>query len=208
MDGTQVLRFNSRLKVVLRTQDSTPLTRVDAANICMLFNGGTPAQGFSGAGDDSIIANHQYNMLANCPDVRCVQADTSTDSTGSTFITLLGRTPGRPGIGTRDPLRKWGGYAGDIPIVALGVQLQGRLSSAGTNGTYTAHVRNFDHQGGRTTATNQGELVNSLDINPVQSAIGGPYQYNLDLDGSGQVNSLDVNLIKAHENDKCNFPLP
>jgi len=121
VDGTQVLKLNARLKVVLRTEDNTPLLGITPANICMLFNGGWPVQGFTGVGDDSIVANYQYNELANCPDVRCIQADASTDSTGSTFITLLGATPGSPGVGTRDPYRKWGRYAGDVPIRALGV---------------------------------------------------------------------------------------
>src|SRR5207244_1044852 len=127
-DGTQVLRFNSRLKIVLRTEDDTPLIGVLPDSICMLFNGGTGVgtglQGFTGVGDDSIIANYQFNELANCPDVRCIPADAATDSTGNTYMTLLGATPGSPGVATRDPNRKWGGYAGDVPIRVLGVQLQ------------------------------------------------------------------------------------
>jgi len=206
IDGTQVLRFNARLKIVLRTEDNTPLIGVTPDNICMLFNGGTPAQGFTGVGDDSIIANHQYNELANCPDVRCIQADTATDSTGSTYITLLGATPGSPGVATRDPNRKWGMYAGDVPIRALAVQLQGRLTSLSSNGSYTAHVRNVDTAGGTTTAHNFGERVDSLDKNPVQAAIGQPYKYRYDFDENGVVNSIDLNFLNAHLGDKCNSP--
>jgi hypothetical protein len=69
-------------------------------------------------------------------------------------------------------------------------------------------VKSLDHQGGRTTLANQGELVNSLDINAVQAAIGTPYKYNLDFDNNGIVNTLDLNFIKAHNNHKCNLPSP
>ena len=205
-DGTQVLRFSSRLMVVVKASDGSPIVGIPASDICVLFNGGTPAQGFSGVGDDSIIANFQFNQLFNCPDVRCVQADAATDGTGTTYITWIGSTPGSPGVGTRDPLRKWGGYAGDIPVMVLGFKLQGRLTTGGAAGSYTAHVKSLDFVGGRTTLTNQGELVNSLDINPVQAAIGTPYKYQMDFDNNGIVNSIDLNFIKAHNNHKCNSP--
>src|SRR5206468_2441840 len=152
--------------------NTLPMAGIPAADICVLFNGGTPPplQGFTGAGDDSIIANSQYNPAANCPDVRCVRADAPTDANGVTYITWLGSTPGNPGVATRDPFRKWGGYAGDIPVRVLGVQLQGKLTDLGAGsplGSYTAHVKSTDWVGGRTTALNQGEVVNTLDINPV-----------------------------------------
>jgi hypothetical protein len=206
-DGTQVLRLNSRLKVVVKASDGSPIVGIAASDVCVLFNGGTPAQGFSGVGDDSIIANFQFNQLSNCPDIRCVQADAPTDASGTTYITWLGSTPGSPGVATRDPFRKWGGYAGDIPVMVLGFKLQGKLTTAGALGSYTAHVKSLDHVGGRTTAPNQGELVNSLDINPVQAAIGTPYKYLMDFDNNGIVNSVDLNFIKAHNNHKCNLPL-
>jgi hypothetical protein len=202
-DGTQVLKLNARLKIVVRTVAGQPISDISPADICVLFNGGTPAQGFSGAGDDSIIASSQFNSLANCPDVRCVQADAPTDLNGVTYITWIGAA------GIRDPLRKWGGYAGDLPVLVLGVQLQGRLTSASPLGSYTAHVKSFDFNGGRTTAPNQGELVNALDINPVQSDCdsGRPYKYNEDFDNDGVVTSRDLNLVKAHGTHRCNFPL-
>jgi hypothetical protein len=205
-EGTQVLRLNARLKVVVKASDGSPIAGIPASDICVLFNGGTPAQGFSGVGDDSIIANFQFNQLSSCPDIRCVQADAPTDAAGVAYITWIGATPGSPGVGTRDPFRKWGGYAGDIPVMVLGFKIQGKLTSGSALGSYTAHVKSMDHQGGRTPVANQGELVNSLDINPVQAAIGTPYKYNLDFDNNGIVNSLDLNLIKAHNNHKCNFP--
>jgi len=206
-DGTQVLRLNSRLKVVVKASDGSPIVGIPASDICVLFNGGTPAQGFNGVGDDSIIANFQFNQLSFCPDIRCVQADAPTDAAGVAYITWLGSTPGSPGVATRDPFRKWGGYAGDIPVMVLGFKLQGKLTSGSGLGSYTAHVKSLDHVGGRTTATNQGELVNSLDISPVQAAIGTPYKYQMDFDNNGIVNSIDLSFIKAHNNHKCNSPL-
>jgi hypothetical protein len=205
-DGTQVLRLNSRLKVVVQASDGSPIAGIAASDVCVMFNGGTPTQGFSGVGDDSIIANFQFNQLNSCPDVRCVQADAPTDAAGVTYITWLGSTPGQPGVATRDPFRKWGGYAGDIPVMVLGFKLQGKLTSASALGSYTAHVKSLDHQGGRGTAPNQGELVNSLDIAPVQAAIGTPYKYSMDFDNNGIVNSIDLSFIKAHNNHNCKFP--
>lgn len=221
-DPPQMLKNNARLKVVVRASDGTPIVGIPAADICVMFNGGTPGappagQGFSGVGDDSIIANLQYNPAAACPDVRCVQADAPTDATGVTYITWLGATAGSPGVATRDAFRKWGAYAGDIPVMVLGFKLQGRLTSTSPLGSYTAHVKNLDSVGGRAaTPLNQGELVNTLDINPVQiaaavaclSQVGTAYKYNLDFDNSGCVNSVDLNLIKTgHNNHRCNSPL-
>ena len=210
-DGSQVLRLNARLKVIVKASDGSPIAGIPASDICVLFNGGTPVQGFSGVGDDSIIANFQFNQLSNCPDIRCVQADAPTDAAGVAYITWIGATAGSPGVGTRDAFRKWGGYAGDIPVMVLGFKLQGRLTATPPNplaalGSYTAHVKSLDFVGGRTTATNQGELVNSLDIAPVQAAIGHAYQYQMDFDNNGIVNSIDLSFIKAHNNHKCNSP--
>jgi len=206
-DGTQVLRLNSRLKVVVQASDGSPIAGIAASDVCVMFNGGTADQGWSGVGDDSIIANFQYNQLANCPDVRCVQADAPTDASGVTYITWIGSTPGQPGIGTRDPFRKWGGYAGDIPVMVLGFKLQGKLTSASPLGTYTAHVKSVDCVGGRLHNFNQGELVNTLDVNLVQAAIGTPYKYYLDFDNNGIVNTIDLNFIKGHNSHRCNLPV-
>ena len=202
-DGVQVLRQNSRLKVVVLDQVGSPITGISAQDICILFNGGTPAQGFSGVGDDSIIATSQYNP--GCPDVRCISADAPTDLNGVTYITWMGATPGQPGVGRRDPDRKWGAWAGDIPLYVMGFKLRGKLTSSSPVGSYTAHVKNLDHEGGRTTALNQGELVNSLDLAPVQA--GGPYNYKYDFDNNGFINSIDASFLKAHMNHKCTHPL-
>jgi hypothetical protein len=205
-DGPQVLKNNARLMVVVKDSGGNPIVGIPASDICVLFNGGT-SPSFSGVGDDSIIANFQFNQANNCPDVRCVQADAPTDLTGTTYITWLGSTPGQPGVATRDPLRKWGGYAGDIPVMVLGFKLQGKLTSGSGLGTYTAHVKSLD-TAPVSPGTNQGELVNSFDYNPVQAAIGQPYKYLYDFDNSGSVNTVDLNFIQAHLGHKCNSPTP
>jgi hypothetical protein len=223
IDGTGVLRFAARLKVVVRADDGTllgsPIAGIPASDICVLFNGGTTVQGFSGMGDDTIIANSMFNPAAGCPDVRCVQADAATDLNGETYITWIGHAASDPpGVVTnqalsRDPLtRKWGGYAGDIPVrvmfAGLPYFLLGRLTSMSPNGTYTAHVKDLDSYprvGG--AVLNQGELVSSLDIAPVQAALTSPYVYHLDFDNNGVVNSLDMALIRAHNTHRCNSPM-
>jgi hypothetical protein len=213
LDGNQMFAASSRLKIVVKASDGSPIAGIPASDICVLFNGGTPAQGFSGVGDDSIIANFQFNQVNNCPDIRCVQADGPTDAAGVAYISWIGHAAADPPgqvfnqVISRDPLRKWGGYAGDIPVMVLGFKLQGKLTTGGVLGSYTAHVKSLDHQGGRTTAPNQGEQVTSLDINPVQAAIGTPYKYALDFDTSGAVNSIDLNFVKAHNTHKCNSPI-
>ena len=206
IDGAQVLRLSARLKIVVQDSDGSPIAGIAASDICVMFNGGTPAQGFTGVGDDSIIANFQFNQLSNCPDVRCLQADAPTDSNGVAYLTWIGGNPSLPGSELRNPSHKWGGYAGDVPVMVLGFALQGKLTSASPLGSYTAHVKNLDNTGGRTTAPNQGELVNSLDINAVQAAIGAPYKYQLDFDNNGIMNAIDLNFIKPHNNHRCNLP--
>ncbi len=208
LDGAQVLRLNARLKIVVQASDGSPIAGIAASDVCVMFNGGTPAQGFSGVGDDSIIANFQFNQLNNCPDVRCLQADAPTDANGVTYLTWIGGNPSLPGTELRNPFHKWGQYAGDVPVMVLGFKLQGKIDSAAPLGSYTAHVKNLDNQGGRGTAPNQGEQVNSLDIAPVQAAIGAPYKYSLDFDNNGTINSIDLSFIKAHNTHKCNFPSP
>jgi hypothetical protein len=206
-DGPQILRNWARLMIVVRDSDGFPIVGIAAADICLLFNGGTPAQGFSGAGDDSIIANSMWNSVAGCPDVRCVEADAPTDANGVTYITLLGHNPvDPPGTASRDPLRKWGGYAGDVPVRVLGVQLQGRLTSTSPFGSYTAHVKNYDSEGGRLAIQNQGERVEIGDFNVFSAAYTGPYRYHLDFDNNGVMTILDRNLFQAHYGHRCNVP--
>jgi len=218
-DAGQMLPNNARLRVVVKASNGLPIVGVPASDVCILFNGGTAAQGFSGVGDDSIAANFQYNQAANCPDVRCIQADAATDTTGTTFITLIGSTPGTPGVGTRDALRKWGNWAGNVPVMVLGFQLQGKLTNGSALGSYTCHIRSLDTAGNTSLLNNVAEVVNSADVNPVQAATlpsgsnpDNATNYKFDFDNSGAVNSADLNLIKGHilpqgGQHRCNLPL-
>src|SRR5258705_960355 len=92
-DGSQVLRLNSRLKVVVKASDGSPIAGIPASDICVLFNGGTPAQGFSDVGDDSIISNFQFHQLSNCTDIRFVHADAPTAAPRVAHITWVRATP-------------------------------------------------------------------------------------------------------------------
>jgi hypothetical protein len=211
-DGIQVLRLNARLMVVVKASDGSPIAGIPASDICVLFNGGTPAQGFSGVGDDTIMANAAFNTTAQCPDVRCVQADGPTDALGVTYITWLGPNKDGSGNAIRDPSRKWGMYAGDIPVMVLGFKLQGKLTSGSALGSYTAHVKSLDTVvTGLPPFTNSGELVTQVDISPVQAACvpGQPYQYKLDFNNDGFMTVTgDLNFIKAHgATHRCNFPV-
>src|SRR6267143_5464132 len=42
LEGTQVLKLNARLKVVVKASDGSPIAGIPASDICVLFNGGTP----------------------------------------------------------------------------------------------------------------------------------------------------------------------
>src|SRR5258708_33125354 len=101
-DGSQVLRLNSRLKGVVKASDGSPIAGIPASDICVLFNGGKPAQGFSGVGDDSIIANFQFNRLSSSTDIRCLHAESPTDAAGVAYVTWIGATGGQPGVCTRE----------------------------------------------------------------------------------------------------------
>jgi len=206
-DGLQVLRSHARLKVVVRASDGSPIVGIPASDVCVLFNGGTAVQGFTGVGDDSIIANFQWNQAANCPDVRCVQADAPTDAAGTTFITWLGHVNAAdpPGVASRDPLRKWGGWAGDVPVMVLGFKLQGRLTTGSPLGSYTAHVKSFDMEGGRLAIQGQGEVVDLGDYNATSAAFTS-YRYRNDFDNNGTVNIADMNFILGHYLHRCNVP--
>jgi len=210
-DGTQTLPHNARLKVVLRNSAGAPIVGVQATEIFALFNGGSAAQGFSGAGADSIIANSEFNSSPACPDVRALEADAATDANGVAYITLKGATPGKPGTATRDPLRKWGHYDSEMPVYVRGIKLQGRLTTGSANGTYQLEIKTFDLLDGLGTGVNQGEAVTASDYNDVvahnnQADSADPGNWWRDFDNSGIVNSIDINFIGAHVNHGCNSP--
>jgi hypothetical protein len=209
-DGVTSFPNNARVKVVVRDVNGNGIAGIAAADICLLFNGGTPAQSFSGVGADSVIANAQFNQSPLCPDVRCVQADDQTDATGTTYITFTGSTPGSPGVGTRSPFRKWGHYDTEIPVFVLGFKLQGRITTASANGTYTLQIKSYDHTGGLGTALNQGEAVTAADFNAVAVNVGAPVNaltWWRDFDSTGgPIAAADFNVIAQHVTHNCTFP--
>jgi hypothetical protein len=208
-DGNGMLANNARIKIVVRDGGGVGIANIAAANICVLLNGGTAVQGFSGTGADSIIANSTWNTDPLCPDLRCIQADADTDVNGVTYITFTGSNPATPGVGVRDPNRKWGHYDSELPVFVLGTQLSGRLTSASANGTYVLRIKNLDFMEGLGTELNEGEAVTTADWTALVRSIGlavTPITYWMDFDGSGVVNSLDFNLINVHYGHDCDTP--
>jgi len=211
-DGTQSLPNSARIKVVIRNGFGSGISGIQRADIVALFNGGTRAQGFDYLGADSIIANSQWNP--GCPDVflpggtsRGLAADGPTDVDGVAYLTFTGATVGDPGVGVRDPNRKWGHYDSLIPVFVLGFALQGRLTETSPQGSFALEIKNLDSVGGLATVINQGEQVNALDIAPVQAAVShGTYKFWQDFDWDGVVSSADLNLVKAHNSHNCSFP--
>lgn len=204
-DGGTSLPNNSRVKVVLRDSNGNPIPNVPAADICVLFNGGTPAQGFSGVGADSVIANSQFNGSPLCPDVRCVAADGPTNGGGVTFITFTGSSPTSRGIGIRDPNRKWGHYDTELPVFAMGFKISGRITTGSPNGTYVLRIKSIDWTGGLGTLANQGSAITITDFNGVSNTIGvnNIISYWKDFDYSGAVAVNDLNLITNHLTHDC-----
>jgi hypothetical protein len=207
-DGGASLPNSARIKVVVRDVNGNGIPGIAAADICVLFNGGTPAQGFSGVGADSVISSGQFNPTPLCPDVRCVAADAATDATGTTFITFTGADASNPGVGVRNANRKWGHYDTELPVFALGFKLSGRLTTGSANGSYVLRIKSFDHTGGLGTVLNQGETVTATDFNAIANGIGvnNAVSYWRDLDTSGAVNAADLNIISAHLNHDCDTP--
>jgi hypothetical protein len=207
-DGNGTLPNNARIKVVLRDVNGNPVPGVPAEDVCVLLNGGTAAQGFGGIGADSLIANSTWNTDPVCPDLRCIQADAPTDANGITYITFMGSSPGSPGIGVRDPNRKWGHYDSELPVFALGFQLLGRLTTASANGTYVLRIKNVDFMEGLGAELNESEAVTAADFTAMARSIGvtSPISYWLDIDSSGTVSTADFNLVNVHYGHDCDSP--
>jgi len=204
--NNDALTNNARIKVVVRNAANLPITGIAAEDIGFLLNGGTPEQGFNGVGADSVIANSQFNPL--CPDLRFVTADAQTGLDGTTYVTFTGATAGSPGVGTRSGLRKWGHYDTVIPVYVLGFQLQGRLTTASANGTYTLQLKNLDTTGGLGATLDQGEVVSATDFNAIANGIGvsNAVSFWRDFDSSGSVAAADFNLISQHVGHNCVRP--
>ncbi len=208
-DGGSSLPNNARIKVVLRDINGNGVPDIAPADICVLLNGGTPAQGFNGVGADSVIANAAYSDDPPiCPDLRCIPADAPTDANGVTYITFTGSTPGSPGVGTRDPNRKWGHYDSDLPVSVLGFKLAGRLTTASANGTYVLRIKNFDFMEGLGIDIGESEAVTTADFTALARGIGvsSPISYWLDFDNSGSVTATDFNILVTHMNHDCDTP--
>jgi hypothetical protein len=206
-DGGSSLPNNARIRIVIRDVNNNNVAGFPASDISILFNGGTLAQGFSGSGADSIIANSTWNGFPLCPDVREIHPDAATDSLGITYITFTGANPSNPGIGVRDASRKWGHYDSGIPVFVAGFQINGRMAP-GDNTPYVLRIKNFDWTGGLTAVANQGETVTSADINGVANNIGvnDALSYWRDFDSSGSVTTTDFNMISAHSTHNCGSP--
>lgn len=207
-DGGTSLANSARIKVVVRDVNGNPIAGIAAADICVLFNGGTSAQGFSGVGADSVISNSTWNQSPLCPDVRCLQADAPTDANGTTYITFTGANSANPGVGVRDATRKWGHYDTELPVYVLGFKLLGRLTTASANGSYTLRIKNFDVTAGLGATLNQGEQVTILDLNTLTANINksNVITYWLDYNNSATVTILDFNLFTPHLNHTCTAP--
>jgi hypothetical protein len=207
-DAGASLPNSARIKIVVKDVNNNPIPNIAAADICVLFNGGTSAQGFSGSGADSIIANSLFNSSPLCPDVRCVAADAPTDVNGVTYITFGGADVATPGVYVRSGNRKWGHYDTTLPVYVLGFQLAGRLTSTTTNGTYTLRIKSFDWTGGLGAVANQGETVTATDFNGIANGIGvnNAISYWKDFDSSGSVTATDFNSINAHVGHNCGAP--
>jgi hypothetical protein len=215
-DGGSSLPGNARVKVVVRDVNGMPIVGIAPADICLLFNGGLIAQGFSGVGADSIVANSVLNYSPLCPDVRCVAADAPTDVSGTTYITFAGADQANPGVTLRNANRKWGHYDSEIPVYVLGFKIQGRLTTASANGTYVLRIKNIDITGGTTAPPgppppyNVGEAVAFADYSSVVTGITTPgaLSYWRDLNGDGTVSASDVFIVTAHYLHDCDTPNP
>jgi hypothetical protein len=213
-DGGASLFSNSRLKVTVLDVNGNGIPGIAAADICVLFNGGTAAQGFSGIGADSIISNSAYNFTPLCPDVRCVTADAATNANGETFITFAGADPLVPGVTLRNANRKWGHYDFKLPVFALGFELSGKLTAGSLIGTYSLRIKNFDSTGGllgsHPADDNVGVYVDPADFNVIANGIGSSnvFSYWRDFDSDGEVGPSDFNIITAHATHNCDTPTP
>lgn len=207
-NDTGSLPNNARIKVVVLDANGNPVPNIPAEDICVLFNGGTSAQGFTGVGADSIISDSRWNYSPLCPTVRCLSADAPTDANGKTYITFAGSTPGSPGVATRNPDRKWGHYDSELPVYVMGYKIAGRLTTAAANGSYVLRIKNFDVVGGMDPNPNRGERVTFADLNALANGLGGGCggAYWVDFNGDNLVTVFDLNLLMAHYSHDCRHP--
>jgi hypothetical protein len=196
-DGNGSLPNSARIKVVAKDVLNNPMVGISADSICALFSEA-----------DSIIAGTPCD---SCPIVRCLSADAPTDINGVTYITFTGANPASPGVGVRDPNRKWGHYDSKIPVRIKGVEIFGRLTTGSLPNTYTLVIRNFDVVGGFAFPCIPGEAesVDAADWSAFLWCLGGglcPMFYQLDFNWDGMLTAQDVNVFVNHFGHNCTNP--
>ena len=197
-DGGGSLPNNARIKVVARDIAGNPIAGIAADSICALFSEA-----------DSIVAGSPCDTT--CPNVQCLAADAPTDINGVTYITFTGALPANPGVGVRNPNRKWGHYDSKIPVRIKGVEIQGRLTTASLPNSYVLVIRNLDVVGGfPPCAPGEAESVDAADLAAFIFCLGGgpcPMFFQLDFNWDGVVNATDFNLLISHLGHNCTHPL-
>ena len=146
-----------------------------------------------------------------CPTIRCLTADAPTDTNGVTYITFTGALAANPGVGVRDPSRKWGRDDSKIPVTINGVEIAGRLTTASLPNSYVLVIRNFDVVGGLGPCIpGEGESVDAADLAAFSWCLGGgpcPIFFQLDFNWDGVLSAQDVNLFFVHFGHNCTNPL-
>jgi hypothetical protein len=205
-DGNSSLPNHVRIKVILKDVNGDPAFTAKG-NICVQLNGGTPAQGFSGTGADSIIANSTWNQTPRCPNLTCIEADADPVG-GVAYITFTGGDPLNPGVALRNPCRKWGHYDTAIPVQINGVNIVGRLLEGSPTPAYTLRIKNLDWAGGLGAILNLGETVTTADYNGVLNSyrVNNVISYWKDFNYDGVVNLPDVNMLRYHLTHNCATP--
>jgi len=190
----------ARVRVVVKDTAGNGIANISPSDIFVLFNGGSPVQGFIGDGSDSVVANSQFSV-GTCPDVKILTADSATDAAGATYITFVGAG------GTSDPGRKWGHFDSEMPIYVRGTKISGRLSDASAANSYRLEIKSADRSGGLSLSVHDhGELVDSADLNTLLGEYSPLYGWWSDLDSSGTVNSTDFSIMTAHWGHTCSNP--
>lgn len=208
--GTSPTNGHGRVKVIVRDVNNLAIPGVAAADICVLFNGGTTIQGFFGVGAESTIAftgTATTQPSGTCPNVRCIQADGPTDALGVAYITFRGNDGITPGVATRDANRKWGHFDTEIPVYVLGFKLKGRLASNALplSTEYFLRVKNVDVAQGLNNTAGGAEIVTGADVTTVLGALttNPPLKYWYDVDNSGGVSGADVTTVLGHLGHNC-----
>ena len=199
-DGGTSLPNSARLKVVVKDIANKPMVGIPVDSVCAMFSEA-----------DTIFAGSPCD--SSCPHIHCLWADAPTDINGVTYITFTGALAANPGVGVRDPHRKWGHNAPIIPVTIGGlggVELQGRLTSGSANGTYVLQIKNFDLVGGWgfPCIPGAGESVDASDLGAFSWCLGVcPISEYMDFNWDGVVGPADLNIFIQHLGHNCTTPL-